>query len=107
MFYFGTQKDVRELRQPVRSAYAIFTRTICEGLAPAWYDEKNLPVVYATEFEAQREIADDLMEHLRQFLAGEREFEDAVSIDDFVLPVDVWPDGSISTEEGIVFGKRS
>jgi hypothetical protein len=94
-------------QQPTRSAYAIFTRTICEGLVPAWYDESNLPVVYATELEAQREIADDLMEHLQQFLDGEREFDDAVSTDDFILPVDVWPDGSISTEDGSIFGKRS
>ncbi len=94
-------------RQPIRSAYAIFTRTICEGLVPAWYDDTNFPVVYATELEAQREIADDLMEHLQQFLDGEREFDDAISVDDFILPVDVWPDGSISTEDGSIFGKRS
>lgn len=94
-------------RQPSRSAYAIFTRTICEGLVPAWYDDRNLPVVYATELEAQREIADDLMEQLQQFLDGEREFDDAISTDDFILPVDVWPDGSISTEDESIFRKRS
>lgn len=94
-------------RQPLRSGYTIFTRTICEGVVPAWYDERNLPVVYATELEAQREIADDLMEHLQQFLDGEREFEDAISTDDFILPVDVWPNGSISIEDGSTFGKRS
>jgi hypothetical protein len=63
-------------------------------------------VVYATELEAQREIADDLIEHLQQFLDGERAFDDAISVDDFILPVDVWPDGSISTEDGSTFGKR-
>ncbi|MBP6863854.1 MAG: hypothetical protein KBC32_01150 [Candidatus Didemnitutus sp.] len=96
-----------EVRQPTRSAYAIFTRTVCEGMIPAWHDERNLPVVYATELEAQREIADTLMERLQQFLDGEREFEDSISADDFILPVDVWPDGSISTEEGLIFGRRS
>ena len=95
------------VRQPIRSAYVIFTRTICEGLVPAWYDESNFPVVYATELEAQREIADDLMERLRQFLDGERAFDEAISTDDFILSVDVWPDGSISIEDGSVFGKRS
>ncbi len=94
-------------RQPVRSAYAIFTQTICEGLVPAWYEESNFPVIYGTQLEAQREIADSIMEHLKQFLKGEREFDDAISVDDFILPVDVWPDGSISTEDGRVFGKRS
>lgn len=93
--------------QPIGSAYAIFTRTICEGLVPAWYDDRDLPVVYATEVEAQHEIVDDLIEHLHQFLAGEREFDDAISTDDFILPVDIWPDGSISTEDGSIFGRRS
>lgn len=89
-----------------RPAYAIFTQTLCEGLVPAWHDESNLPVIYATELEAQREIADDLMEQLRQFLAGSREFDDAISTEDFVLPVKVWPDGSISTKDGRTFGRR-
>jgi hypothetical protein len=82
-------------------------QTICEGLVPAWYDQSNLPVVYATEIEAQREIVDDLMQRLQQFLDGEREFDDAISVDDFILPVDVWSDGSISIEDGSTYGKRS
>lgn len=98
---------MRELRQPVCTGYVIFITTICEGTVPAWYDERNFPVVYTTELEAQREIADGLMEHLQQFLDGEREFDDAISLDDSILPVDVWPDGSISTEDGSTFGKRS
>lgn len=96
-----------DARQPTRSAYAIFTQTICEGLVPAWYDETNFPVIYDTEAEAQLEIVDTLMEQLRQFQNGEREFDDAIAMDDFILPVDVWPDGSISTEDGCTFGKRS
>lgn len=98
---------MRDTRQPIRSAYSIFTRTICEGVVPAWYDETNFPVIYATELEAQHEIADALMEHLQQFLGGERDFEEAISVDDFILPVDVWPDGSISIEDGSIFGRRS
>lgn len=94
-------------RQPTRSAYSIFTQTICQGLVPAWYDENDLPVVYPTEHEAQREIANDFIVQLRQFLNGERDFDDAISIDDIILPVDVWPDGSISIEDGSTFGKRS
>jgi hypothetical protein len=91
---------------PSPTGFAIFTRTVCEGLVPAWHDERNLPVIYATEREAQREIAEDLMEQLRQFLAGSREFDDAISNEDFVLRVKVWPDGRISTEDDRTFGKR-
>ena len=98
---------VIDARKPARSGFAIFTQTICDGLVPAWYDGNNLPVVYATETEAQREIVDDLIEHLQQFLDGTREFEDAICVDEFVLPVNVWPDGSVSIEYGSVFGKRT
>lgn len=91
---------------PSRSAYAIFTQTLCDGLVPAWHDESNLPVTYPTELEAQREIAEDLMEQLRQFLDGSREFDDAITTEDFILAVQVWPDGRISTEDGRTFGKR-
>lgn len=92
----------------MRSGYAIFTPTVCQGEVPAWHDgETGLPIVYDTELEAQREIADDLMERLRQFLAGEREFEDAITIEDYIAPVDVWSDGSFSTEDGTVFGSQS
>lgn len=98
---------MRNVRQPIRSAYAIFTQTICEGLVPAWYGQGDLPVVYATERKAQLEIVDSLMENLRQFRDGEREFDDAISVDDFILPVDVWSDGSITIEAGSTFGKRS
>lgn len=66
----------------------------------------GFPVIYATEREAQLEIANDLQERLRQFIAGERDFSDAIAIVDFVLSVNVWPDGSISIEDGSVFGKH-
>lgn len=72
---------------------------------PACYDETDYPVVFDTELEAQREIADTQLTLIQQFLDGEREFHDAITTDEFVLPVDVWPDGSISTEEGWIYGK--
>jgi hypothetical protein len=97
---------MRPTQLRIRSAYAIFTRTIGEGLVPVWHDESNLPVTYATELEAQREIAKDLMEQLRQFLEGSREFDEAITTEDFILPVDVWRDGSISTEDACTFGRR-
>lgn len=94
------------VQPPSRPAYAIFTQTLCDGLVPAWHDERNLPVTYTTELEAQREIAEDLMEQLRQFLDGSRKFDEAIATEDFVLPVAVWPDGRISTDDGRTFGIR-
>ena len=93
--------------KPNTSAFAIFHETICEGLVPAWWDERGFPVTYPTEHEAQREIADMVITQLQQFLAGERDFDDAIVCDDFVLPVEVWPDGTIQLADGRSFGCRS
>ena len=87
-------------------AYCIFIDTICQGRIPAWNDEKGLPDVYPTIESAQREIADDVMEKLHQFLDGQRDFEDAMTVEDYILPVDVLPDGSIVDEDGNCFGKK-
>jgi hypothetical protein len=89
-----------------QSAFCIFIDSLCEGRIPAWHDEKNLPVVYPTIEAAQREIADDLIERLHQFLDGHRPFEDAMEVEDYILPVDVFPDGSIADEDGNTFGKK-
>src|ERR1035437_562795 len=88
------------------SAYCIFIDTVCQGRIPAWHDENLMPVVYPTVEAAQREIADDVMEKLRQFLEGERDFDDAMTVEDYILPVDVLPDGSILDEDGNCFGKK-
>jgi hypothetical protein len=86
-----------------RPAYAIFTDTVCEGRVPAWRDELGRPVTYATERAAQAEIADTLIARLEEFIAGEREFEDAMTVEEYILPVKVEPDGSIRTEDGLRF----
>jgi hypothetical protein len=43
---------------------------------------------------------------LRQFLEGQRDFDDAMTVEDYILPVDVLPDGSILDEDGNCFGKK-
>jgi len=92
-------------KQPVRSGYAIFCPTVFQGTMPACY-EGDYPIVFATERDAQREIADNQLTRIQQFLDGERDFDDAITTDEFVLPVNVWPDGSISIEGGRVYGKQ-
>jgi hypothetical protein len=91
--------------QPTRSGFAIFTTYFFQGIMPACYDGSNFPVVFETELEAQREIADNQLTRIQEFLDGQRGFEDAIATEEFVLPVDVWPDGRISIEDGSVFGK--
>lgn len=89
-----------------QTAFCIFIDTVCEGRIPAWHDENLMPVVSPTIEAAQRVIADDVMDHLREFLDGERDFDDAMTVDDYILPVDVLPDGSILDEDGNRFGKK-
>ena len=88
------------------TTYCIFIDTVCEGRIPTWHDENQMPVVYPTLEAAQRELADDLIERLGQFLEGERDFDDAMTVEDYILPVTILPDGSILDEEGNVFGKK-
>lgn len=72
---------------------------------PACY-ESDYPVVFDTERDAQREIADHQLIRIQQFLDDERDFDDAITTDEFVLPVEVWPDRRISIESGRVYGKQ-
>jgi hypothetical protein len=96
----------QETSTELRDGYCIFINTVCEGTVPLWTDGKGWPVVYATEREAQLEIVDDLQLRLEQFLAGERDFDDAITVEECVLPVSVHPDGVITDENGNVFGPR-
>ena len=96
---------MRESKQPVRAGYAIFCPTVFQGTIPACYEDEY-PVVFPSELDAQREIADNQLIRIQQFLDGERDFGDAISTDEFVLPVDVFPDGRISTENGQIYGKQ-
>lgn len=83
--------------------FCIYINTLCQGPIPVERDENGKPVVYATQEEAEREIAEDCIERLRQYLAGEREFGDAITIEEYVVPVTAFPDGSITDEDGNVF----
>ena len=80
--------------------------TVFQGTMPAWYDDDGFPVVYETDLEAQREIAEYHRVLIDQFLSGERDYGDAMTVEDFILPVDVWPDRRISVEDGRMFGKQ-
>ena len=64
-------------------------------------DEKY--VVFETESEAEREIAEYMLIRLRQFLKGERDFEDATSCDEYVVEVTINSDGMLVDEHGRIF----
>jgi len=87
-------------------AFCIFIDTVCEGRVPAWHDEKLMPLVFSTIEEAQREVVELVMERLQQFMDGQRDFDDALTVEDYILPVVVLPNGSIVDEDGNSFGKK-
>ena len=85
-------------------AFCIYITTTCEGPVPSVRDGNGKSCVFKTEREAQREIADNAMTRLKEFIDGEREFEDAMTVEEYVVSVDVNPDGSIVDADGNCFG---
>jgi hypothetical protein len=86
-------------RQPCR-AFSIFIDTLCEGAVPAVRDENDNPCVFPTRLLAEREIADNMITRLQEFMDGEREFEDAITVEEYVVEVDVLADGVIVDSAG-------
>ena len=83
------------------SAFCIYITTVCEGSVPSVRDGDGKPCVFKTEVEAQREIADFVMTRLQEFIDDEDlDFKDAMTVEEYVVPVDVYPDGSIVDAEG-------
>jgi hypothetical protein len=89
----------------LRTGYCIFIDTFCQGPVPL-VSEGDRYVVFETELEAQKEIADYQITRLQQFLDGEREFEDAMTVEEYVVPVTVHSDGVITDESGNCFGPQ-
>lgn len=80
--------------------------TFFQGPIPTVSDGDDKYIVFETELEAQKEIADYAMTRLRQFLDGERDFADAITVDEYVVPVTVHPDGTLTDEFGNCFNSH-
>lgn len=85
------------------AGFCIYVDTVCHGAIPVERDDKGNAIVYATAIDAQRVIAEDTIERLRQFLEGERDYEDAMTVEEYIVEVDVWTDGSITDAAGNIF----
>lgn len=94
-----------------RNGYCIFIDTICQGPVPSVTepypaDSHNAAeriCVFPTEREAQSEIVDSMMIRLQQFLDGERDFDDAITVEEYVVEVGICPDGTIVDVDGNEF----
>lgn len=83
----------------LRKGFCIFINTLCQGPVPL-VSENDRYVVFETELEAQKEIVDNQMTRLQQFLDREREFGDAIKVEEYVVAVTVHPDGTLKDEYG-------
>lgn len=83
--------------------YGIFIDTLCEGSVPSVGEVRSddpshgqTMCIYPTEREAQLEIVDEMMTRLQQFIDGDRDFDDAVSVLEYVVEVEVSQCGKIT-----------
>ena len=90
-----------------KAAFCIYVDTLLHGWVPADRNAEGYPMVYESEEAAQKEIAENTITRLREFLDGKREFDDAVTVQEFVVAVELLPDGSIMDEHGGRFSRRS
>jgi len=89
----------------LRDGFCIYINTFCQGPVPLVSDENGY-VVFETELEAQKEIVDNQITRLQQFLDGEREYEDAIETEEYIVAVTVQSDGKIVDEHGRCFGPK-
>jgi len=94
----------QEASPDLRTGFCIYIDTLCQGPVPVVSDGDGKYIVFETGLEAQREIVDNAMIRLQQFLDGERDFDDAITVEEYVVPVTVHPDGTITDEAGNCFG---
>lgn len=87
-----------------RKAFCVFIDTLCDGSIPSVGDAAGRYWVFGTEREAQLEIVDNAMTRLQEFMDGERDYDDAITVEEYVLPVSIRSDGIIVDETGRCFG---
>ena len=76
-------------------AFCIFIDSVCEGRVPLVKDAQGKPFLFSTQEEAERDIIDSMMIRLQQCLDGERDFDDAIVVEEYVARVWVLEDGTV------------
>ena len=87
------------MRRMNESFYIIVGDSFLDGLQPTlMVSEGGSPfenLLFSTEREAQIEIADRMITKLEEFINGDRDFEDALALDEYVMEVVRCGDGKI------------
>ena len=84
--------------------FCIYINTFFQGPVPVLTDGDDKYVLFETELEAQKEMVDHTMIRLQQFLDGDRDYVDATTVEEYIVPVTVNPDGSFMDAAGNCFG---
>ena len=86
-----------------REGFCIFIDTFFQGAVPSVREgDDDHVVVFTTRHEAELEIVDFLKTRLQEFIDGQRDFSDAITVEEYVVPVEVLPDGTIVGSDGAV-----
>lgn len=80
--------------------FCVFINTFCQGATVSVRNGEGLPSIFSTEREAQLEIVDFHMTRLHEFIAHERDYEDALEIEEYVMPVTVMENGAVIDKLG-------
>lgn len=86
--------------EPARSGYSLLIQTVFEGVVPYERDFKGHPIVYDTLAEAKRALVEGIVDRLNEYIAGERDFDDAITVEEYIREVTVYPDGSMRDGDG-------
>ena len=76
-----------------RIGFCLMIDTVFEGTVPSLLGEDSKAWVFATQVEAEREIAELAITRLQEFLDGERDFDDAMTVEEYVVEVTILENG--------------
>ncbi|MFT4688556.1 MAG: hypothetical protein ACI9OD_000754 [Limisphaerales bacterium] len=83
--------------------FGIYIDTVFQGPVPVVSDGNGFAIIYRTELAAHREIASHAIVQLEEFLRNEREFEDAIIVEEYIVPVTVCGNGRMADSMGNTF----
>ena len=95
-----------EIPDGLTNGFCMYVNVDATGATPLVRNENGYPFVYETREEIEKEMAEDMIRRLEEFLAGERDFEDATYLEEYVVEVTLSPDGCITDEYGYSFGNE-
>jgi len=84
----------------VETPFLVCIDTVIEGRVAAVRDGEENPIIFHSLEEAQREIVENMIDRLQEFLDGDRDFEDAICLEEFAVPVSIANDGMITDADG-------